>query len=102
MPSFILVGTDAQQNTPNYLPVEHVSASVGLVVAVIVLVTFLFFTKRFWCKKENSNPDSGVSQVICKQQLTSLISDALSLGIWRGPLWDYFSAESNFNHRTLT
>ena len=68
---------------------EQVSASVGSVVAVIVLVTFLFFMQRFWCKKENSNPDSGVSQVISNQALT-LISDALCQGIWRGRLWDYF------------
>ena len=82
-----MVGTEAQQNTRNGFPVEHISAPVGSVVAVIVLITFLFFMKRFWCKKENSNPDSGVSKVFCSQQLTSLIRDALGEGIRRGHLW---------------
>ena len=70
---------------------EHVSASVGSVVAVIVLVAFLFFLQRFWCKKENSNPDSGVSQVIGNQALTSVVSDDLCRGVWRGRVWDYLS-----------
>ena len=98
--SFILVGTDEQKNTPNDFPVEHISASVGWVVAVIILVTFLFLMKRIWCKKGNSNPDFGVSPVFCNQQLTSLISDDFVQTIWRVRLWDYFSAESNFKHRS--
>ena len=62
---FILVGTDALNHRPSGFPVEIISASVGSVVAFIVLVTFLFFMRRFWCKKENSKPVSEVSQVIC-------------------------------------
>ena len=60
---FTLVGTDALNTTPNGFPVENVLASVSSVVAFIVLVTFGFFMRRLWCKKESRKPDSGVSQV---------------------------------------
>ena len=58
--------TDELNQKLSGFPVEIAPASVGSVVAVIALVTFLFFMKRFWCKKEN-RPDSGVSEVICNQ-----------------------------------
>ena len=61
----ILVGADALNDGPSGFPVEITLASVGSVVAVIVLVTFLFFLKKFWCKQENSKPNPGVRQVIC-------------------------------------
>ena len=66
---FVLIslGNDALDHRPSEFPVEITSASVGSVVAVIVLVTFVFFTRKFWCKQGNSNPDPEVRQVICNQ-----------------------------------
>jgi len=88
---FIFPGTEAQNKTAKGFPVEKVSASVSSVVAFIVLVTFVFFLRRFWFKKEDSKPDSEVSQVTCNQQVISSISYALGEGSRRGRLWDYFS-----------
>lgn len=65
--ALISVGTDALNHRPSGLPVEITLASVGSVVAVIVLVTFVFFMRKFWCKQQNSNPDPEVRQWICNQ-----------------------------------
>ena len=60
----ISVGSDVPNHRSNGLTVKITSASVGSVVAVIVLVTFCFFMRKFWCKQGNSRPDAKVRRVI--------------------------------------
>lgn len=80
---------------------EEVSASVSSVVAFIVLVTFVFFLRRFWCKKEDSKPNSEVSRVTCNQQAISITSYALGNGSRRARLFILVENQS-YNNWTVT
>lgn len=81
---------------------EEVSASVSSVVAFIVLVTFVFFLRRFWCKKEDSKPNSEVSRVTCNpEQAISITSYALGNGSRRARLFILVENQS-YNNWTVT
>jgi len=60
----ISVGSAGPSHRPSGLPVKITSASVGAVVAVIVLATFCFFVRKFWRKQGNNKPDPGVRGVV--------------------------------------